>query len=176
MGSRVKVPVSFCYLVPSIILEGLVWRTNPQLSQSISLQYINLYISFICFNSWHSSVLPHFSLTNKQYVTCNPAGNYMFKAINRNTGTRYEICWELTIKTPERRQWHRSGVFIVNSELISHFFLVFIFLTLNKYLPAGKCSLSKKNVRESQPACEDCSLHLEEMKAIKVGILMIFLT
>ena len=85
------------------------------------------------------------------------------------------MCSELTIKTPERRQWRRSGVFIVNFELISHFFLVFIFLTLNKYLTAGKCSLSKK-VRESQPACEDCSLHLEEMKAIKVGILMIFLT
>ena len=26
----------------------------------------------------------------------------------------------LTIKTPERRQWRRSGVFIVNFEHISH--------------------------------------------------------
>ena len=118
MGSRVKVPVSFCYLVPSIILEGLVWRTNSQLSQSISLQYINLYISLICFNSWHSSVLPHFSLTNKQYVTCNPAGNYMFKAINRNTGTRYEICWELTIKTPWTYFTLFSSVYIFDFEQI----------------------------------------------------------
>ena len=35
---------------------------------------------------------------------CNPAVNYMFKFNNRNTRTRCEICSELTIKTPERRQ------------------------------------------------------------------------
>ena len=38
---------------------------------------------------------------------------------------------------PERRQWRRSGVFIVNFEYIPHFVLVFLFLTLNMYLPAG---------------------------------------
>ena len=38
-----------------------------------------------------------------------PAGNYMFKVNNRNTGTRCEICSELTIKTPERR-WCFDGV------------------------------------------------------------------
>ena len=37
----------------------------------------------------------------------------------------------LTIKTPERRQWRRSSVFIVNFELISHLDLVFLLLTLN---------------------------------------------
>ena len=31
-----------------------------------------------------------------------PAGNYMFKVNNRNTGTRFEICSKLTIKTPQR--------------------------------------------------------------------------
>ena len=31
-----------------------------------------------------------------------------------------EICWQCTIKTLERRQWRRSGVFIVNIEQISH--------------------------------------------------------
>ena len=31
-------------------------------------------------------------------------------------------CTKLTIKTPERRQWRRSGVFIVNFEHISHLF------------------------------------------------------
>ena len=30
-----------------------------------------------------------------------------------------------------RRQWRRSGVFIVNFEHISHFFLMYLFLTLN---------------------------------------------
>ena len=35
----------------------------------------------------------------------NPAGNYIFKAGNRNTRTRCEICSKLTIKTPEGRHW-----------------------------------------------------------------------
>ena len=51
---------------------------------------------------------------------------------NRKTRNRCEICSKLTIKTSERRQWHRSGAFIVNFEHISHFFLVFPLLTLNK--------------------------------------------
>ena len=33
----------------------------------------------------------------------NPAGIYLLKVNNRNTGTRCEICSKLTIKTPERR-------------------------------------------------------------------------
>ena len=48
---------------------------------------------------------------------------YMFKVNNRNTRTKCEICSELTIKTSERRHWHRSGVFIVNFEYISHLVL-----------------------------------------------------
>ena len=48
---------------------------------------------------------------------------YMLKVNNRNTRTRCEICSELTIKTPEQRHWHRSGVFIVNFEYISHLVL-----------------------------------------------------
>ena len=38
-----------------------------------------------------------------------------------------EICPKLIIKTPERRQWRRLGVFIVNFEHISHIDLVFAF-------------------------------------------------
>ena len=33
--------------------------------------------------------------------------------------------------------WRRSGVFIVNFEDISHLFLVFLLLNLNKYMLAG---------------------------------------
>ena len=55
-----------------------------------------------------------------------PARNYMFNVSNRSTRTRCEICSKLTIKTPERRQWRRSGVFIVNFEHISHLGLVFL--------------------------------------------------
>ena len=34
-------------------------------------------------------------------------------------------------KTPERRQWRRSGVFFANFEHISPLVLVFLLLTLN---------------------------------------------
>ena len=61
-----------------------------------------------------------------------PAGNYMFKVNNRNTRAKYEICSKLTIKTPERRHWRRSGVFIVNFEHISHLVPVFSSLTLSR--------------------------------------------
>ena len=62
----------------------------------------------------------------------NHAANiYLFKVNNRNTRKRSEICSKLTIKTPERRQRRRSGVFIVNFEHISHLFLVLLLLTLN---------------------------------------------
>ena len=65
------------------------------------------------------------------------AGNYMFKVNNRNTRRRCEICSKLTIKTPERRHWCRSGVFIVNFEHTSHLLLVLLLLTLSRQMPAG---------------------------------------
>ena len=68
----------------------------------------------------------------KQLWPTFPAGNNMFKINNRNTRTRCEICSKLTIKTPERRHWHRSAVFTVNFEHISHLVLVFILITLSR--------------------------------------------
>ena len=67
----------------------------------------------------------------KHLNTAIPAGIYLLKVNNRNTRTRCEICSKLTIKTPERRQWRSSGVFIVNFEHISHLVLMFLLLTLN---------------------------------------------
>ena len=61
-----------------------------------------------------------------------PVGSYMFKVNNINTRTRREICSQLTIKTPERRQWRRSGVFIVNFEHILHLVLMFLLLILRR--------------------------------------------
>ena len=65
----------------------------------------------------------------KDKVNCNI---YFFKVHNRNTRKRCEICSKLTVKTPERHHWGRSGAFIVNFEHIPHLFLVFLLLTLNK--------------------------------------------
>ena len=59
------------------------------------------------------------------------SGNYMFKVNNRDIRVRCKICLKLTIKSPERRHWRRSGVFIANFEHISHLALVFLLITLN---------------------------------------------
>ena len=59
-----------------------------------------------------------------------PGNIYLFKVNNRNA--RCKICLKLTIKTPERRHWRISGVFIVNFEHISHLFLLLLLLNLNK--------------------------------------------
>ena len=62
---------------------------------------------------------------------------YLFKVSNRNTRTKCEKCSKLTIKTPGRRHWRPSGVFIVNFEHISHLVIVFLLLTLNRQMPPG---------------------------------------
>ena len=54
----------------------------------------------------------------------NPAGNYIFTVSNKNSRKRWEICFELTIKTPEWRQWLKhislcSSVSIVNFEEVN---------------------------------------------------------
>ena len=42
----------------------------------------------------------------------------------------FQLCL-LTIKTPDRHQWRRSDVFIINFEHIQHLALVFLLVTLN---------------------------------------------
>ena len=59
------------------------------------------------------------------------AGIHLLKVNNKNTKTRCEICSKLTVNTPERCHWRRSGVFIVNFEHISHLVLEILLLTLN---------------------------------------------
>ena len=71
------------------------------------------------FTSFSSVFIVDFKYVFVYWVYC------MFKGNNRNTRTRCEICSKLTIKTPERRYWRRSGVFIVNFEHVSHLLLIF---------------------------------------------------
>ena len=60
-----------------------------------------------------------------------PASIYLLKGGNRNARLRCEICSKLTIKIPERHQWRRFEIFIVNFEHISYLALAFLLLTLN---------------------------------------------
>ena len=61
----------------------------------------------------------------------HPADIYLFTVNNRNTRARCEIPLKLTIKTLERRNLRRFGVFIVNFEHISYLVLVFLLFNLN---------------------------------------------
>ena len=67
-----------------------------------------------------------------KYLGQFPADIFLFKVNNRNTRTMHEFYSKFTMKTPERRQWRRSNVFIVYFEQISCIVLVFLFITLNK--------------------------------------------
>ena len=71
------------------------------------------------------------SLTSDIFLlTVFPGGIYLLN--NGNTRARCEICSKLARKTPERRQWRRSGVYIVDFEHISYLVLVFLWLTLSR--------------------------------------------
>ena len=86
--------------------------------------------SFIYILKGRSWVLYHyyvFLIDNK-----NPAGIYLFKVNYGNIGIMSEICSKLTIKTYERRQWRRSGVFIDKFEQILRLVLEFILLILSR--------------------------------------------
>ena len=74
---------------------------------------------------------------NCYLATRNPAGIYLFQVNNGDTRI-CEICSKLAMKTSERRHLHSFGVLIVNFEQNSHIVLLFLLLTLNKLIPAGK--------------------------------------
>ena len=65
----------------------------------------------------------------------------MLKVNNRINRARCEICSKLKIKTHERRQRRRYGVFVVNFKHIPHFVPLFLLLTLNMQLLSGKYDL-----------------------------------
>ena len=80
-------------------------------------------------------------MTVRVILRAHQAGIHLLKVSNRNNRTRCEVCSKLTIETPERHLWLRSGVFIVNFKHISHLALVFMLLTLSMYLSAGQCAI-----------------------------------
>ena len=53
------------------------------------------------------------------------AAIYLLKFSNGNTRIIFEICFNLTTETVDRRHWYCSGVFIVNFEQTSHIFWCF---------------------------------------------------
>ena len=97
----------------------------------------NQYLALVLVKSffvvfWRFKMVRTFGNDSCTLILFYPTGNYMFTVNNRNAKTRCGICSKLTIKTPERRNWNRPGVFIVDSEHISHLALLFLLLTLSR--------------------------------------------
>ena len=92
-------------------------------------------------------------------ISHNTASIYQLKFNNRNTRTMCEISLKLTKKTPERRHWRRSIVFIVNFEHISHIVLMFLLLVLSRWMPAGipdniyLLKINNGNIRKRSEIC-----------------------
>ena len=70
--------------------------------------YCKFYLQLVLIY-WNQSKAP---------ISSDPVGIYLFKAKNRNTRTRCEICSKLTIKTLERRH----GVVLVSLLLTLNIF------------------------------------------------------
>ena len=112
------------------------------IQQTIKLLLATLNMNLLFFESRNKSILKMINNTSdlvilwllwfyckvikisQQTLTC-------IKSIIE-TLNRCEIFSKLTIKTPTRLHWRCSGVFIVNFEYISHPFLVFLLLSLNR--------------------------------------------
>ena len=60
---------------------------------------------------WNKNLVKHKKSVN--IISMIVANNYLSKVSNRNTRKRPDICFNLTMKIPERRHWSHSGVFII---------------------------------------------------------------
>ena len=106
---------------------------GPEVQKALVIYYFRLQFRSLYLS--HVFGLPKRNFNKMRLFTDapqDPIDIYLFKVNYRNTRTRYEICSKLTIRTKERRQRHRAGVFIVNFEHISHLPLVFLLLTLSR--------------------------------------------
>ena len=69
--------------------------------------------------------------------------------VNNRSNKKCYIYSKLTIRTPERRHWRRSGVFIVNFEHISQLSIVFLLLNFYRYfLEDITSSVTKSNTTD----------------------------
>ena len=107
-----------------------VWNYFYFLVKNYWHQPFNLLFAVLKFQTWY--VVFTFSvpidLSNQ---------NLLVQSQQKKNRKKCEICSELIMKISERRQCLRSGVFNVNLEHISHLFLVFLMLNLNKKMLAG---------------------------------------
>ena len=105
--------------------KSSVWKIGEQLWQLLAL---TLNLSLIYYRTDFKTLSWFYVATWKflhlfQYYSTKMLTQHLnvclFKVNNRKSRKRCEICLKLTIKTPERRHWPRSGVFIINFEQVN---------------------------------------------------------
>ena len=87
------------------------------------------FLEKFCFGEDHCFLL---TCSLAKFFLQHPTNIYLFKVSNRNTRKRWKVSSKLIKKNSEWRHSRRSGDFIVNFEHISHLFLVYLLLILNK--------------------------------------------
>ena len=105
---------------------------------SVSFEFIWIFQKHYLFPS------AIYLLTTKKFAKIEVSGAnfYSFKVNNRSTGKRCEICSKLTVKTPERHRWRRSGVSIINFEhILILFYCFYCWLWEGKYFWIGSVEL-----------------------------------
>ena len=111
----------------------LVWPSN---------MFFCCYFCYLVLLLWNNFLSFQYLISSTSLTTQKTVWKWMFfqntlsyqSQLHRNTRKRSKISSKLTIKTPERLYWRRSGVLIVNFKDISHRFLVVLLL-----LWTGKC-------------------------------------
>ena len=97
-------------------------------------------------------------ISKVNFIT-NASGIYLLNVNNESIRGICEICPKLTIKKSEGRQALCSGVFIVNFEQISHIYLVFSLLTLNRQMLDSNAYVMTQLYQCSQHKEQSTDLH-----------------
>ena len=118
------------------IKKFVQWRCSNNVVKFEQVSHIALRSSMTTLKKFLSTRVNGYGIFFKNQIykkiTFTKICRYLFKVNNSNTRKRWQICAKLTIKTSEQRYWLRCGALTVNFEHVSHLFLVFLFLILNK--------------------------------------------
>ena len=139
-----------CWLWASMFIKLIILKLWKTLISLDKLMPGNGKWNCQSINGWHHCL---WQWADQRFILGHlPAGICLLKINNINNRARCEICSKLTIKTPEWCYWHRSAVFIVNFEHISHLVLVFLLLIwAGKYRLRYKTLTQKDNVQILNP-------------------------
>ena len=124
-------------LLWSPVAVHVFWKPAVEVSRSSRLFFSLIghamstrHMTFSVFSSVKSG-LPGVQCVLIRCSQSNPANIYLLKVKNKKT-KRFETYSTLRMRIPERWQRRRSTIFIVNVSKFHTFFVVFLFVTLNK--------------------------------------------